>query len=203
MPIDVNAMGIDLLSLTGPQVLRPEGRRRAVHPPQEAADPAGLPDRRRRARAGPALRHPQRSRHRRPRPRGGDLPRGDGGGVGAARVAARSAARGPAARARRRSRQRLARTAPAAQPARQLRQGRGRIAADGARRSRGVDRVGLQLRQPGAVARPARRLAPSATMPAPRSGSASAARPPTRTSTSRSTASRTVVKSLRRAMAVS
>ena len=48
-----------------------------------------------------------------------------------------------------------ARSAAAAQPPRQLRRRRRRGAADGARRSRGVDRFGVQLRQPGAVARPA------------------------------------------------
>ncbi len=92
------------------------------------------------------------------------------------------------ARARRRSRQRLARAPPAAQPARQLRQGRRRVAADGARRPRGVDRIRVQFRQPGAVARARRPSAPSATAPARRSGSASAARRPTPTSTSRSSA---------------
>ena len=67
--------------------------------------------------------------------------------------AARSSARGTAPRARRRARQRLARAPPAAQPARQLREGRRRSAADGARRPRRLDRVRLQLRQPGPVAR--------------------------------------------------
>ena len=37
VPLDVDAMGVDLLSLTGAQVLRPEGRRRALRPAHEAA----------------------------------------------------------------------------------------------------------------------------------------------------------------------
>ena len=155
-------------------------------------------DRRRRPGERPALRHAERPRHRRPRPRGGDLPARDG------RRSARGSAAlrdrlldGLRARARRRARERLARAPAAAQPARQLRRRRRRGAADGARRSRGVDRFGLQLRQPGAVARAAGDRRRSAIAPARRSASASAARPPTPTSTSPSIASTTVVRALR------
>ena len=85
VPIDVNAMGIDLLSLTGHKYYGPEGRGRALHPPQEAAHSARVSDRRRRPRAGVPLRHAQRPRHRRTRPCRGDLPQRDGGRIGAAR----------------------------------------------------------------------------------------------------------------------
>ena len=193
IPIDVAALGIDLLSLTGAQVLR--ARRAPARCTCAGSKPklhARAADRRRRARERPALRHAQRSRDRRPRraaPRSAGRRCADE--VRAAGGAARSAARRPA----RRGSTAFAstarwRTAAAAQPPRQLRRRRRRGAADGARRPRGVDRLRVQLRQPGAVARAAghrrgrrsrRRLHPLRPGPL---------RPPTPTSTSPSSASR-------------
>ena len=81
-----------------------------------------------------------------------EMPRRVRAAVGAARSAVRRAAAGP----RRRAAERAARrSAAAAQPPRQLRRHRRGGAADGARRSRRLDRIRVQLRQPGAVARAA------------------------------------------------
>ena len=58
IPIDVRAMNIDLLSLTGAQVLRPERLRRAVRPEDEAAARARAAGGRRRPGERPPLRAP-------------------------------------------------------------------------------------------------------------------------------------------------
>ena len=92
IPVDVEKMGIDLLSCTAHKIYGPEGHRGAV---RAAAQPAGAPrahDRRRRPRAGHALRHGAGRAGGRLRPGGRDLPRGHARGSGAALPAA-----GPAA----------------------------------------------------------------------------------------------------------
>ncbi len=203
VPIDVNAMGVDLLSLTGHKYYGPKGA-------------GALYIRRKKPRIQLACQIDGGGHEQGLRSGTLNVP----GIVGLGRAAAICRAEmtaesarlaalrdrllaGLRERDRRRSRQRLARTPAAAQPARQHRQGRRRIAADGARRSRGVDRVGVQFRQSGAVTRPAGHWRRRRAMPARRFGSASAARPPTPNIDFAIERVTTVVKSLRRAMAVS
>ena len=61
LPLDVEALGVDLLDGRRPQALRPERHRRALRAPGHAAR---SPHPRRRARARPARRHRERSLHR-------------------------------------------------------------------------------------------------------------------------------------------
>ena len=69
VPVNVIADNIDVLSLSGAQDLRPQGRGRALCSPPQPPRPDRRANRRRRPRARHAVRHPQRSRHRRPRAR--------------------------------------------------------------------------------------------------------------------------------------
>ena len=173
------------------QVLRSEGFGRAVHPPPEAEDLA-LPARSTAAATSRAC-APARSTSRAssvsaapPRSAGRRWPPSPRGWRRCATACSRACA--PAFDG---VRVNGSLDAPAAaQPPRQLRSRRRGIAADGARRPRRVDRVGLQLRQPEAVARARshrrdrrRRRRLDSLRPRPRA-------PPTRTSTSPSTASR-------------
>ena len=172
------------------QVLRPEGSGGALRAAPQAEDPARVPDRRRRTRrraSGPA---------RSTSPGSSGL--GRAAAICAAEMAAEAArlgamrdgcSQGLQTEPRRRAGQRAAGRAPAAaQPPRELRRRRRGGAADGARRHRGLDRLGVQLGQPGAVARAAGNWRGAATRAARRSASGSAVRPPTRTSISRSSA---------------
>ncbi len=84
VPIDVNAMGIDLLSLTGHKYYGPKGAGALYVRRTKPQHPARVPDRRRRPREGAPLRHAQRARDRRAWPRRRDLPRRDGCRIGAA-----------------------------------------------------------------------------------------------------------------------
>ena len=154
MPIDVHAMGIDLLSLTGHKYYGPKGS-------------GALFIRRRKPKISLSCQidgggHEQGLRS-------GTLNVPGIVGLGRAAAICRAEMAAEAARlsslrdrlleglrtgVRRRPRQRLDDAPAAAQPARHVRSRRRGIAADGARRPGGVDRVGLQLRQPEAVARP-------------------------------------------------
>ena len=75
IPLDVTQLGVDLLVAHRPQVLRAEGRRRSLRPPPQAETRALVPDRWRRPREWPPLGNTERPRHRRTRPRRGNLPR--------------------------------------------------------------------------------------------------------------------------------
>ncbi len=66
VPFNVIQDNVDLASITGAQVLWPEGRGRAVRAAQESAGATGGADRWRRTRARHALRHAECPRHRRP-----------------------------------------------------------------------------------------------------------------------------------------
>ncbi len=66
IPVDVQKMNIDVLSLTGAQDLRAEGRGRAVCSPPQPARADHRADQRRRPRARHAFGHAERSGHRRP-----------------------------------------------------------------------------------------------------------------------------------------
>ena len=152
--LDVNAMGIDLLSLTGHKYYGPKGA-------------GALYIRRKKPRIQLACQidgggHEQGLRS-------GTLNVPGIVGLGRAAAICRSEMAAESTRfaalrdrlleglrqaTRRRARQWFARASAAAQSARQFRQDRRRIAADGARRPCGVDRLRVQLRQSGAVARP-------------------------------------------------
>ena len=79
VPFNVIQDNVDLASHHGAQALRPEGRGRAVRSPQESARAAGGADRWRRPRARHALRHAERSGHRRTRQGVRDRQRRHGG----------------------------------------------------------------------------------------------------------------------------
>ena len=67
IPFDVEAMNVDLASISGAQDLRPQGRRGALRARPQPARAARADRLRRRPRARHALGHAQRARHRRPR----------------------------------------------------------------------------------------------------------------------------------------
>ena len=168
IPIDVKAMQHRSAVAHGPQDVRPEGLRRALHPQTHRARAA---HRRRRTGARHAVRHAQRAGHRRARAGVRDLPGGDGGGERAARRVCAIDCSPDCARARWRHRQRIARAPAAAQSARQLRRRRRRVAAasasatsrcrrDRRARSASADAVARAARAPRR-----RRVPPSATHP--------------------------------------
>ena len=80
------------------QDVRAEGRRCAVRAPRRREAGARAVDGRRRSRAGAAIRHAQRARHRRLRESRRDREGGDGDRVAAARGPARPSARSPSRR---------------------------------------------------------------------------------------------------------
>ena len=91
IPIDVNAMNIDVLSLTGAQDLRTQGLRRAVRAPAQSPRTDCGADRWRRPRARHAFGNAERSRHRRPGQGLRDCRPGNGRGGRAPRRSARQA----------------------------------------------------------------------------------------------------------------
>ena len=84
IPVNVIKDNIDLLSHHGAQDLRPEGRRRALRPPQEPARAAHGADGWRRSRARHAFGHAERAGHRRIRRGVRNRAAGDGGRIGSA-----------------------------------------------------------------------------------------------------------------------
>jgi hypothetical protein len=81
MPTDVEKRQHRSALLVGPQDLRPEGRRRALRPPPQAARASRGAHRRRRPRARHAFGHAERDRHRRLRQGVRTLHEGDGDGA--------------------------------------------------------------------------------------------------------------------------
>ena len=154
IPVDVRALGVDLLVAVGAQVQRAQGGGRALGEARHAH--AADPDRRQ-ARAKPPCRHRERRRDRGPGRRRAARRLEDGRGSHAGRRAARPARGGDPPRGARNHRERRTRGSRAEHDQHQLRPRRGREPPDRARPRRrgGLDRLGLLVWHAGTVARPA------------------------------------------------
>ena len=172
----------------GAQDLRPEGHRRAVRAPQAARAPRGA-DARRRPRARPALRHAAHAPDRRHGRGVPDREGGDGDRERAHPHAARPAL-GRALEDRAGVPERRLGSPRPAQPQRELQLRRGREPDHGDQGRRGVVRVGLHVREPGAVVRPARARPQRRTRAQLDPLHASAASPPRKRSTTPCSSSR-------------